>query len=782
MKSSMNQNNMKLPTLVETMRDLYGFMGIKIEHQTDGLAKKLDDYAFEKHVPHYFEEEIIEHFVPQGFSTKTKQQWVVLIKRFIVEPYCEGVRNTRLFSLMDEGFVRDAYWKNFIVMHVTAAINQLLEVNHIEFFGDTNNGNCLQSTIQNLRTRSEDFQLRWNLLDEMDKNYVHRWGDRDALPEPNHIKKLFLNFDKIHQAQDSVQNFEILCLARLLQALQLHYGDLDTQNFNQKLAIHVREKLVGKKFSKTEIEGCQAVFLTVANAMMHYPFLNELEDIFLHKKIDSIVFCKNVKRIEKTDESIGIPIRHGQSMRDGTEGLIRYVEEYCGEINVMQDYLPYVLWQKANFLVYKNDYTQALSLYSHVLDSLMYYDMRYLEKLIGEALVVACLDGKADKFITKLANLSIRFNMKLPVANELLADKPKRIGKNHVFKSWEKEAVLPQFGQYFSLERFIDKGKKVTASLPPFHGIDVDAEIKPDFKNPDKLIFIDLEKRRKSPQLLYFVMKGNYSVVEKLLQLGANVNAKSSNNETALLLSIQSKNEQFQPPFLVRENDEKIFRLLLTQKISKENLNSKTHKRNKTAISQAILSAQPERVQALLELGADPNLVGMSGQTPLYQCLYMLDSIRKQRTIAEAELLNQQDSMYERDYRYRTGIVENHRNQNAEYVKLEKMMRSLAHQKLEIPFGTEEDIFAMICALLKAGANPNNMDTEYPLKGYTPFMFAVELNLVRVVEVMLEAGADLSQYYIDYRNGEVMNLKTIARNFGSSEVLFFIEQSELVVS
>ena len=57
---------------------------------------------------------------------------------------------------MDEGFVRDAYWKNFIVMHVTVAINQLLEVNHIEFFGDTNNGNCLQSTIQNLRTRSED--------------------------------------------------------------------------------------------------------------------------------------------------------------------------------------------------------------------------------------------------------------------------------------------------------------------------------------------------------------------------------------------------------------------------------------------------------------------------------------------------------------------------------------------------------------------------------------------------------------------------------------------------
>ena len=782
MKSSMNQNNMKLPTLVETMRDLYGFMGIKIEHQTDGLAKKLDDYAFEMHVPHYFEEEIIEHFVPQGFSTKTKQQWVVLIKRFIVEPYCEGIRNTRLFSLMDEGFVRDAYWKNFIVMHVTAAINQLLEVNHIEFFGDTNNGNCLQSTIQNLRTRSEDFQLRWNLLDEMDKNYVHRWGDRDALPEPNHIKKLFLNFDKIHQAQDSVQNFEILCLARLLQALQLHYGDLDTQSFNQKLAMRVREKLVGKKFSKTEIEGCQARFLTVANAMMHYPFLNEIGDIFLHKKIDPIVFCKNVKRIEKTDESIGIPIRHGQSMRDGTEGLIRYVEEYCGEINVMQDYLPYVLWQKANFLVYKNDYTQALSLYSQVLDSLMYYDMRYFEELIGEALVVACLDGKADKFITKLANLSIRFNMKLPVANELLADKPKRIGKNHVFKSWEKEAVLLQFGQYFSLERFIDKGKKVTASLPPFHGIDVDAEIKPDFKNPDKLIFLDLEKRRKSPQLLYFVRMGNYSVVEKLLQLGANVNAKSSTNETALLLSIQSKNQQFQPPFLVRENYEKIFRLLLTQKISKENLNSKTHKRNTTAISQAILSAQPERVQALLELGADPNLVGKSGQTPLYQCLYMLDSIQKQRTIAESEVLNQQDSVYVRDYRYRTGTVENRRNQNAEYIQLEKMMRSLAHQTLEIPFGTEEDIFAMICTLLKAGANPNNADTEYPIKGYTPFMFAVELNLVRVVEVMLEAGADLSQYYIDYRNGEVMDLKTIARNFGSSEVLSSIEQSELVVS
>ena len=60
MKSSMNQNNMKLPTLVETMRDLYGFMGIKIEHQTDGQARKLDDYAFEMHVPHYFEEEIIE--------------------------------------------------------------------------------------------------------------------------------------------------------------------------------------------------------------------------------------------------------------------------------------------------------------------------------------------------------------------------------------------------------------------------------------------------------------------------------------------------------------------------------------------------------------------------------------------------------------------------------------------------------------------------------------------------------------------------------------------------
>ena len=51
-------------------------------------------------------------------------------------------------------------------------------------------------------------------------------------------------------------------------------------------------------------------------------------------------------------------------------------------------------------------------------------------------------------------------------------------------------------------------------------------------------IYIDIEQRRKWPQLHYFVVIGDFSTARKLIEAGANINALTSNNDSIVLLAL----------------------------------------------------------------------------------------------------------------------------------------------------------------------------------------------------------------------------------------------------
>lgn len=71
--------------------------------------------------------------------------------------------------------------------------------------------------------------------------------------------------------------------------------------------------------------------------------------------------------------------------------------------------------------------------------------------------------------------------------------------------------------------------------------------------------------------------------------------------------------------------------------------------------------------------------------------------------------------------------------------------------------------------LLQYGADPNQNTAQYPIKGYTPFMLAVEKDNAYAVDLMLTHGAQLEQSYVKADEGRRVFLEEIAEYFKANQ-------------
>ncbi len=557
-----------------------------------------------------------------------------------------------------------------------------------------------------------------------------------------------------------------MCFARLLQALKVKYGfSLQQRDFIQFLA-QSHNRLV----HKTSIKPNDVFQLTyrataIASISTHYAFLAEIP--LSYQPLTSVFFENNhVNRILQDDfpnhlrpRAQGIDNPYALNLH-----MLGQIDDYLKKHKEIQHLAPYIHWAKAINLVYQYQFKEALAEYELCLKGLLYRDMRYLEVLLNEILCITSLVDNQNKLIGKISNLAIQFDLKAGIFNPI--ERPDRFKTDFVFEAWEKEATLVGFFKYFTGETFSDKGTEIMKLIPKTGNLLVAMDISPDFKKVNKEVFIDIEQRRKYPQLHYFVTIGDFSTARKLIEAGANINALTSNKDSIVLLALNH---------ITAKSDETyaFLQYLFKCSFDKDLLNERTSKKQSCPLNLAIGQNLPKLVKLLLENGANPNITGLYGISMLYQNLSVIGILNSHK-------------VEHADDKYLADSIKRHSNggSNIEsYKQLQSLpnndpQKALFEEVKNFYLGDKKvcDAYEIFELLLEYGADPNQNTAQHPIKGYTPFMLAVEKDHAYAVELMLKHGAQLEQSYVKSDEGRRVFLQEIAEYLNANNVKRLIYQ------
>ncbi|WP_173912907.1 ankyrin repeat domain-containing protein [Acinetobacter sp. Marseille-Q1618] len=736
------------PTTIEIVRDLFSHMDTKSQlSETD--SKHLDGSSNKLFTSHYDIDLFLNQLCPKEFSERTNLQFITLLKRNVLERYNTMLLHARLTALMNVDSIRTSLWSNYLV----PSLHQLItfRVTQMGISKHWKGENFIQESLSYLKNNDENFAHFWKSddLSPDDKNYISKFGRRDALPTPSTLKRLFLTDNKASQA-----HYEILCFARLLQALKIKYGfSLKHGNFIQFLAEQHNQKLKSYRISQHDTQTLTFRAMAIANTQTHFPFLMEIP--LSYQKLTQVFFYKTyVKRIDQTDTRLGST---GETTFHLNTLMINQIDKHLAEHQEIGHLLPYIHWAKAVNLVYQYQFKEALTEYELCLDGLLYRDMRYLEVLLNEMLCIASLVESQNKLIGKISNLAILFDLKVGIFNPI--ERPERFKIDFVFEEWEKEATLVGFFNYFTAVTFNDKGTEIKKLIPKIGSLAVPMDISPDFKKVNASIYIDIEQRRKWPQLHYFVAIGDFSTARKLIEAGANINALTSNNESIVLLALNH---------IKAKSDETYAFIQYVFKcgFDKELLNKRTAKKQTFPLNLAVEENLPKLVKLLLENGANPNNTGLYGISMLYQNLGVIGILNGHKVEQAID-------------KYLADSIKRHSNGGSD-IESYKQFQSLPdsdprkvffEEMKKISLGDKKvcDAYEIFELLLQYGADPNQNTAQHPIRGYTPFMLAVEKDNAYAVDLMLKHGAQLEQSYVKADEGRRVFLQEIAEYFKANQ-------------
>lgn len=734
------------PTTIEIVRDLFSHMDTKSQ-LTETDSKHLDGSSNKLFTAHYDVDLFLEQLCPKEFSDRTGLQFTTLLKRNVLDRYSAMLLHARLTSLMNVESIRTSLWSNYLIpsLHqlITFCITQMGITKHWK--GE----DFIKESLSYLKNNDQNFANFWKseALSPDDKNYISKFGRTDALPTPSTLKRLFLSNNEASQT-----HYELLCFARLLQSLKIKYGfSLQHGNFIHFLAEQHNQKLKSYRISQHDMQALTFRAMAIANTQTHFPFLMEIP--LSYQKLTQVFFDREqVKRIDKTDTRLASMVYSstGETTFQLNTLMVDQINKYLTEHQEVGHLLPYIQWAKAINLVYQYQFKEALTEYELCLEGLLYRDMRYLEVLLNEMLCIASLAPSQNKLIANISSLAIQFDFKVGIFNP--TERPDRFKTEFVFEEWEKEATLVGLFKYFTAETFSDKGAQIKKLIPKIGNLTISMDIKPDFKRVNKEIFIDIEQRRKYPQLHYFVNIGDFSTARQLIELSADINKLTSTNDSIILLAlnhIQSKSNETLA----------FIKFVFESGFNKNLLNERTAKKQTCPLTFSVEENLPQLTKLLLENGADPNITSLYGISMLYQNLSLIGKLNghniKQshdKHLADSIRRNSNGSLDIESYKQLQSLPSHH-PRKALFDKIKKVY--FESKKVE-------DAYEIFELLLQYGANPNQNTAQYPIKGYTPLMLAVEKDDIYAVDLMLKYGADLDQNYVKFDEGRRVFLNEIA--------------------
>jgi ankyrin repeat protein len=748
------------PATIEIIRDLFSHMDTKSQlSETD--SKHLDGSSNKLFTSYYDIDLFLDQLCPKEFSDRTDLQFSTLLKRNVLDRYNAMLLHARLTSFMNVESIRTSLWSNYLVpsLHqlITFCVTQMGIAKHWK--GD----NFIQESLNYLKNNDHNFAhfLNSDVLSPDDKNYISKFGRPDALPTPSTLKRLFLTNTEASQA-----HYELLCFARLLQALKIKYGfSLQHGNFIHFLAEQHNQKLKSHRISQHDTQALTFRAMAIANAQTHFAFLIEIP--LSYQKITQVFFDKvNVKRINQTDTRLTSMVHSstGETTFQVNILMLNQINKYLTEHQEVGHLFPYIHWAKAINLVYQYQFKEALTEYELCLDGLLYRDMRYVEMLLNEMLCIASIEASSNKLIGKISNLAITFDLKVGIFDPI--KRPDRFKTEFVFEEWEREATLVGFFKYFTAETFSDKGTQIKNLIPKAGTLILAMDISPDFKKVNKVIYIDIEQRRKWPQLHYFVTIGDFSTAKQLIESGADVNKLTPTNDTVILVALTY--------FLSREDEVLNFiNFVFKYGFDKTLLNIRTSKKQTFPLNLAVEENLPKLVKLLLENGANPNITSLYGISMLYQNLGVI-------SVLNGHKFEQPNDKYLADYirRHSNGVSDIEKYNQLQSLPNHDLRKVLFDEIKRIYFENKNvyDAYEILELLIQYGADPNQNTAQYPIKGYTPFMLAVEKDNKCAVELMLKYGAKLEQSYVNSDEGRRVFLQEIAEYFNANQAKLLISQ------
>lgn len=746
--------NNTFPTSLEIVRDLFSHMETRFKlSETD--SKHLDGSSKKLFSAHYDVELFLNQLCPKEFSDRTELQFITLLKRNVLDRYNAMLLHARLTSLMDIEVIRNALWSNYLV----PALYQLVEfcVTQMGVTKHWRGENFIQESLKHLKNHDQKFaeHLKSEFLSPDDKNYISKFGRKDALPTPSTLKRLFPIHNEVAQS-----NFELLCFARFMQALKIEYGlSLKHGNFIQFLAEQHNQKVKSHNISQHDIQALTFRAMAVANLQTHYSFLIEIP--FSYQNLTSTFFEKShLKRIDRADPHLAALVFSPTCKTNHELNILMLdqINKYLNEHKEVHHLLPYIHWAKAINLVYQYQFQAALAEYELCLKGLLYRDMRYLEILLSEMLCIASLIPSQNKLIAKISNLAIQFDIKVGIFDDL--ERPDRFKTEFVYEDWEKEANLVEFFKFFTDDTFSDKGTEINKLIPKMGSIAIDVNIVPDYKKVNKTIFVDLEQRRKWPQLHYFVTRAEFDIAKQLIQAGADVNKLTSTNDSVVLLALNHA------AFLEKETIDFI-NFVFKNNFDKELLNVRTAKKQTSPLNSAVGENLPKIVKLLLEHGANPNITSLNGVSVLYQCIGLIGQLN-----GHTSEIVPDKYMADSIKRYTNGEGDLQRYMQIQQLPANNPKKRLFEEIKELSISDKkiEDTYEIFELLLQYGANPNQDTAQHPIKGYTPFMLAIEKDNLYAVDLMLKHGALLNQSYVKADEGRRIFLNEIADYFNANNV------------
>ncbi len=457
-----------------------------------------------------------------------------------------------------------------------------------------------------------------------------------------------------------------------------------------------------------------------------------------------------------------------QCLDDFVHGL-KDLNEYQGSKHKVEQF-------EGRWHVFSGDLKGACRHYEQALESALYHVGNELKGVVTEAF---CVAAKANDSVLmrKIKNSQILFKVDLESVNQELVGDPSKKAEQFV-QGWEVKAWAAQFDRMFPNERLFTGSEFVPEKVTQgtlFY--DFSKEVKPDYRNPNKKIKVDQEKRKAWPQVCWFIFMNENEVVKKLIESGATMNIKSSSGDTPLIMALENL---VVPELPYRNLDDRALKLVLAAKDVEKTINKQTHKKKLIPIIQAVGSGRPDVVKIILDLGAKVDGRGESdNQTALSVCIKWIGLLRKPEGWVERQMQHPiTPELLDSFRRTSNGAIGATLDQQYAFLnpKLTKHIEFYFEmlKKRIIENMSLDNMRDILRLLLDAGADVN-ASMQSPLPGYTPLMLAAELDLDFELSLMLQCKPDLDKSFPSPINGVPVNCWQIGEIHGAKKVLKILE-------